>query len=293
MLGSLLPRPHHCDGATEFHLSLAPHCTLKNVQYWVKQDGTTAKAASPAPPPTTWSNSVQELTQHFEQMSMRNTVSTAELGHIPDEATAEVSQITFKHDEVSIEHYTGHVFQAYEMVPTADRHHGARLQLRAIGVQFNWTLNQEIVFSAALTGKPLRKQHLSQYCWKRCVVGTRTDFACALNRIEWHEALKHGDLNSLQQGDGKDPMIFCPANNTEYLNVAAYLETFWGYIWPAPCHNYVPQHEEWTAPKHGGLKELLIKSSAQSEECRSSLHLTVSEVLQHILQEINGREDTR
>ena len=192
---------------------------------------------------------MQELTQHFEQMSMRNTVST--------EATAEVSQITLKHDEVSIEQKTGHAFQAYEMVPTADRHHGARLQLRTIGVQFNWTLNQEIVFSAALTGKPLRKQHFSQYCWKRCVVGTRTDFACTMSKIEWHEALKHGDLNSLQQGDGKDPMIFRPANNTEYLNVAAYLEAFWGYIWPAPCHNYVPQHEEWTAPKHGGLKEFV------------------------------------
>ena len=89
------------------------------------------------------------------------------------------------------------------------------------------------------------------------MIGTKSDYSQALNKVEWQEALQHGDLPSLQQGDGKDPMIFCPANNTEYLNVAAYLEAFWGYIWPAACHNYVPQHEEWTAPKHGGLKEFV------------------------------------
>ena len=66
----------------------------------------------------------------------------------------------------------------------------------------------------------------------------------ALYKAEW------------QQGDNKDPVIFSPANNTEYLNVAAYLEAFWG-IWPALCHNYEPQLEHWTAPKHGGLKEFI------------------------------------
>ena len=30
---------------------------------------------------------------HFEQMSMRNTATPIDMGHIPDEATAEVSQI--------------------------------------------------------------------------------------------------------------------------------------------------------------------------------------------------------
>ena len=63
---------------------------------------------------------------------MKNTVNTADMGHIPDNATAEVSQITLKHDEISTELYTGHIFPAYELVPTAD----TRLQLRAIGVQF-------------------------------------------------------------------------------------------------------------------------------------------------------------
>ena len=106
-------------------------------------------------PPMPWNNSVQGLTQHFEQMSMKNTVNPADLGHIPDNATAEVSQITLKHDEISTELSSTQVkiFPALELVPTSDRHHGTRLQLRAIGVQFNWTLSQEIVLSAALTGK--------------------------------------------------------------------------------------------------------------------------------------------
>ena len=112
-----LPRVHHYDGAMGYHISLGPDCALKNVQYWVKQDGTTAKAASPAPPPMSWSNSVQGLTQHFEQMSMRSAVNPADMGHIPDNATAEASQITLKHDELSTELYTGHIFPAYELVP--------------------------------------------------------------------------------------------------------------------------------------------------------------------------------
>ena len=29
------------------------------------------------------------------------------------------------------------------------------------------------------------------------------------------------------------------------------------YVWPATCHNCVPQHEDWRAPKHGGLKEFI------------------------------------
>ena len=65
---------------------------------------------------------------------MRNTVNTADMGHIHDDATAEVSQITLKHDEISTELYTGHVFPAHKLAPTADRHHGTRIELRAIGI---------------------------------------------------------------------------------------------------------------------------------------------------------------
>ena len=54
-------------------------------------------------------------------------------------------------------------------------------------------------------------------------------------------------------------MIFCPANNTEFLNVAAYLEAFWGCIWPTASHNNVPPHDEWKTIKHGGLKEFILQ----------------------------------
>ena len=55
---------------TGLHKSLAIDCVQGSPQYWVTKEGTTAKAASPAGPPS-WSGSVQGLTQHFEQMSMR------------------------------------------------------------------------------------------------------------------------------------------------------------------------------------------------------------------------------
>ena len=44
-----------------------------------------------------------------------------------------------------------------------------------------------------------------------------------------------GDLYGLQSYDTKETIVLSPYNNTEYLNVAAYLEAFWGYIWPAVC----------------------------------------------------------
>ena len=143
--------------------------------------------------------------------------------------------------------------------------------MKAIGTNFNWTVNQGIVFSAALTGKPLRKQKFQQYCWKRCVIGTSLDFAHALYKEEWYETLRHGDLSRLQVTHD-DPMIFCPANNTEHLNVAAYLEAFWGYIWPTLCHNHEPQLGPWSAPKHGGLKEFvdLVISTIGMAQIRTS-----------------------
>ena len=66
-----------------------------------------------------------------------------------------------------------------------------------------------------------------------------------------------GDLYGLQSSETRDAIVLCPWNNTEYLNVAAYLEAFWGYIWPTVCHGNVPPHEEWTSNYHGGLKEFI------------------------------------
>ena len=83
------------------------------------------------------------------------------------------------------------------------------------------------------------------------------DYARALSRQEWQYALYHGDLPSLLQEDCQDPLIFSPYSNTEFMNVAAYMEAFWGYIWPTASHNNVPPHDEWKTLKHGGLKEFV------------------------------------
>ena len=58
------------------------------------------------------------LTQHFEQMTKRSSVTPMDMGHLPDQATAEVSQISLNHDEVSMEYHTGHIFPAYEFSST-------------------------------------------------------------------------------------------------------------------------------------------------------------------------------
>ena len=127
---------------------------------------------------------------------------------------------------VSWESYSAQVFPTLELVQSTERHHGTELQMRALGSQLKWTLNQEVVFSAALMGKPKKKLYFSQYCWNRCSIGTKQNYASALSRPEWQNALYHGDLPSLQQEDSSDPLIFSPYNNTEFVNVAAYMEAF-------------------------------------------------------------------
>ena len=90
-------------------------------QYWVAKDGTTAKAASPAGPPS-WSGAVQGLTQHFEQMSMRGGTHTSEMDSFLDEASDPPVKVQLNHEEVSWEYYTGRCFAVPELVPGVDRH---------------------------------------------------------------------------------------------------------------------------------------------------------------------------
>ena len=262
-----LPRRSQYDSATGLHKSLS----ARNGQYWVKKDGTTAKAASLAVPPLLGSSSVQRLTQHFEYMSLRNASSSLEYGSLLDNPTGESTQIQLNHDTISWESYSAQVFPTLELVQSAERHHGTELQMRALGSQFKWTLNQG-VFSAALTGKPKKKLYFSQYCWNRCAIGTKLDYASALSRQEWQHALYHGDLPSLQQEDSSDPLIFSPYNNTEFVHVAAYMEAFWGYIWPTASHNNMPPHDEWKTMKHGGLKEFIDHNVSTFGRARITHH---------------------
>ena len=80
------------------------------------------------------------------------------------------------------------------------------------------------------------------------MVGTSRDYATALFKEDWWQALRRGDLDGLLDSCG-ETLIFCPTNNTESFNVAAYLEAFWGYTWLTHCHNHEPQLGPWTAPK--------------------------------------------
>ena len=166
---------------TGLHKSLGIDSVQGASQYWVTKDGTTAKAASLAGQPS-WSGSVQGFTQHFEQLSMKG-------GAHLDEASDPPEKVQLNHEEISWEYYTGHCFAIPERVPGIDRHHGTRLKLNALGGEFAWTLNHEVVFSTALTGRPKKKLYFSQYCWKRCVVGATEDYAEATSKQEWELAL--------------------------------------------------------------------------------------------------------
>ena len=92
-----LPRRSQYDSATGLHQSLS----ARNGEYWVKKDGTTAKAASVA---------VQRLTQHFEHMSLRNASNPLEYGSLLDSPTGESTQIQLNHETISWQSYSTQVF---------------------------------------------------------------------------------------------------------------------------------------------------------------------------------------
>ena len=54
-------------------------------------------------------------------------------------------------------------------------------------------MNQEVLFSTALTGKPLRKEAFSEYRWDRCAVGFQ-DSVPATQHPAWIVALNQGKL---------------------------------------------------------------------------------------------------
>ena len=104
-------------------------------QYWVTKEGTTAKASSLAGP-SSWSRSVQGLTQHFEQLSTKGGAHASDRGSFLDEASDPPEKVQLTHDEVSWEYYTGHCFAVPELVPGIVRYHGTRLKLNVLGGEF-------------------------------------------------------------------------------------------------------------------------------------------------------------
>ena len=143
-----------------------------------------------------------------------------------------------------MESYTGNPFVNQEMVDWSLRH-----------IEFNWTLNQEVLFSTTLPGKPLRKEAFNEYKWDRYAIGFQDNSPPATQYPACLTALNQGKLWDLRTRNN-ELLIFAPANNTDYSNVSAYLEAFWGCIWPAVSHNYLPMVGKWSVPKHG-LKEFV------------------------------------
>ena len=120
---------------------------------------------------------------------MKNNTHASGMGSFLDETSDPPEKVQLKHDEISWEYYSGHCFAIPELTPGVDRHHGTRVKMNALGGEFAWTLNHEVVFSAALTGRSKRKLFFPQYCWNRCVVGTTDDYALASSKQEWELAL--------------------------------------------------------------------------------------------------------
>ena len=123
--------------------------------------------------------------------------------------------IALKHDEISMEPYSGCPFRHQELVPSDKRFACVRFNTLSMGVDFNWTVNQEMLFSFALTGKPARKEAFGEYFWNYCVVGTREDYVMASAHEEWSIALEHGSLWDLKIMCD-DNSILAPASNTDY-----------------------------------------------------------------------------
>ena len=90
----------------------------------------------------------------------------------------------------------------------------SQFDVQAMGMVFHWTLNQELLFSAALTGKPVRKEDYAEYRWERCLVGSREDYAEANKFPEWEAALQTVNPWELKNRHD-DVQLLAPLNNTD------------------------------------------------------------------------------
>ena len=58
-----------------------------------------------------------------------------------------------------MEPYSGNPFVNIELVEASQRHVGVHLHVQSMGVEFNWTLNQEVLFSSVLTASHQGRSH--------------------------------------------------------------------------------------------------------------------------------------
>ena len=123
------------------------------------------------------------------------------------------------------------------------------------------------MFSLAITGKPARKGHPGAAVPLAPHI-TSHQSAPANSYQVWLELLSGGRLWDLRSQTG-ELLILVPANNTDYNNVAAYLETFWATYRMAMCQGRV-----------GGLRSRIVACRSLSFSLSlfslSSLSLSLS-----------------
>ena len=113
---SSLQKINDYNPTTGLHKTLTVDSVLGNPQYWITKDGTTAKASSPAGPPS-GGGVVQGLAQRFEKMSVRGGAQSPEMKTFLDEAFEPPEELRLKHDEITWEFYTGRHFAVPELIP--------------------------------------------------------------------------------------------------------------------------------------------------------------------------------
>ena len=144
------------------------------------------------------------------------------------------------------------IFQRTESNDDRIKYIAIRCMLNAMGVELNWTINQEILFSLAFTAKPLRRTNFSSFLWHHCIVGNSSKWFPAKSSQNWLNNPAAGNTWDLRSLKG-DSLIVSPASNTDYLNASAFMERFWGYLWPTIAHGGAP-------PKGNGCRSLWITS---------------------------------
>ena len=78
-------------------------------------------------------------------------------------------------------------------------------------VEFNWTLNQEIMVSTAVTGKPQRRSSFWNYMWHSCVAGAGDVWKPVTESRTWIDLISDED----------ETLILSPLDNSDCLNVCA------------------------------------------------------------------------
>ena len=91
----------------------------------------------------------------------RDSASPGERGASLEAERQAVATVELSQSEIKFEEYTGKMLQKTEVTDDRIKHIAIRHMLNAVGVELNWTINQEILFSLAIAGTPVRKPRFS------------------------------------------------------------------------------------------------------------------------------------